>query len=91
MTIDEAIEEDLELDLTFPIEPCTPDEEIRAQETCRRKLELFAYIFKDGPEPAANWKPSVPSPTGAERDRHKNYWLNVFYERNRMDPDETDA
>lgn len=74
MTRDEAITEYTELELTYPIKPYTPAEEIRADEAAERILALFDYIYKDGPVPTPGWRPSVPSPTGKDRERHILYW-----------------
>lgn len=74
MTHDEAIDEMVELELTFPIPPFAGDEAVRARETSRRLAELSNFIYSDGPEPKPGWKPSVPSPTGAERERIAQHW-----------------
>ena len=77
MTKREAIAELSELEITFPIKPYTPEEKQRALETEGRIAELFRYIYCDGPEPAPEWAPTTPAPTGAERDRYIIYWTDL--------------
>ncbi|NLB69161.1 MAG: hypothetical protein GX804_05695 [Lentisphaerae bacterium] len=77
MTRLEIHKEIVELELTFPIPPYEGDEEIRAIETYARLVELYKYIFQDGPMPESGWAPSVPSPTGEERKRIMLHWTNV--------------
>ncbi|MGI5868671.1 MAG: hypothetical protein ACOX9C_04395 [Kiritimatiellia bacterium] len=68
MNREDAKKEIVELEQTFPIPPLEGTEAIRAEETSRRLLELWGYVFCDEPAPADGWKPSVPAPTGDARD-----------------------
>ena len=77
MNREDAKKEMVELQLTFPMHPHKGDEAVRAEETGRRLHELWVYVFCDGPAPADAWKPSVPAPVGAERDRHILHWARV--------------
>ena len=77
MTRDKAIEEMVEIECTFPIQPYTPEEAIRAKESWERHVDLHGYVYNKGPAPSETWKPSVPAPTGAERERYILHWAEV--------------
>ncbi len=77
MTRHEAMKEIAELQLTFPIPPREGAEAVRAKEVGRRLHALWDYVFCEEPAPADDWKPSVPAPTGAERERHILHWGRV--------------
>ena len=78
MTRREIIEEITELSFTFPVKPYTPEEEIRAAETWGRLVEFNKYLYRNGPAPREGWKPSVPVPTGEERERLIEHWCNYM-------------
>ena len=70
----EAMKEIAELQLTFPIPPREGAEAVRAKEVGRRLHALWDYVFCEEPAPADDWKPSVPAPTGEERERYILHW-----------------
>lgn len=78
MTRREILEEIAELWFTFPVKPYTPEEKIRAAEIWGRLTELNQYLYYNGPKPREGWKPSVPTPTGDERERLIEHWMEYM-------------
>lgn len=67
-TDDEWMEEMLEIRRYCP-KPDTPGKEVRAREIVSRYMEIFNYLYSDGPEPDPDWKPAHPPKDEAERQR----------------------
>ena len=46
-------------------------------ELAQRLAALYDYVFRGGPAPAADWKPSVPEPSEKEKDALRLHWAAV--------------
>ena len=70
MTYEEWVEQTLELEDTMPDPDDAPHRELRRQ-MWDRLTEIEEHLFKGGPEPRADWKPTVPDLTEAEKEAQR--------------------
>jgi hypothetical protein len=70
MTRDEWIDQTTELEWTMPDQDDAPHRELRRQ-MWRRLLDIRDYLGGAGPEPAADWRPTVPDLTEAEKEAQR--------------------
>lgn len=55
--------------------PDTPEKAARADEMLKRHIEIFNYLYSDGPEPDPDWKPAHPPKDEEERLRDQKEWF----------------
>lgn len=77
MTRDEWIDQTTELETTMPDPDDAAHRELRRQ-MWRRLWDIRDYLGGDGPEPTADWKPTVPDLTEAEKEAQRAKALEWF-------------
>lgn len=77
MTYEEWVEQTIELEDTMPDPDDAPHRELRRQ-MWLRLIAINEHLFKGGPEPSADWKPTVPDLTEAEKEAQRVKALNWF-------------
>jgi hypothetical protein len=77
MTYEEWVEQANELEDTMPDPDDAPHRELRRQ-MWDRLIEINEHLFKGRPEPAADWKPTVPDMTEAEKEAQRAKALEWF-------------
>ena len=70
MTRDEWIDQTTELETTMPDQDDAAHRELRRQ-MWRRLLDIREFLYEGRPEPAADWKPTVPDLTEAEKEAQR--------------------
>ena len=77
MTYEEWVEQTIELEDTMPDPDDAEHRELRRQ-MWDRLTEIEEHLFKGGPEPRADWKPTVPDLTEAEKEAQRVKALEWF-------------
>jgi len=77
MTRDEWIDQTTELETTMPDPGDAAHRELRRQ-MWDRLIEIEEFLHKGRPEPAADWKPTVPDLTEAEKEAQRVKALEWF-------------
>ena len=77
MTYEEWVEQTIELEDTMPDPDDAEHRELRRQ-MWDRLTEIEEHLFKGGPEPRADWKPTVPDLTEAEKEAQRAKALEWF-------------
>ncbi len=77
MTRDEWVEQASELEDTMPDQDDAAHRELRRQ-MWRRLLDIREFLYEGRPEPAADWKPTVPDMTEAEKEAQRAKALEWF-------------
>ena len=77
MTRDEWIDQTTELETTMPDQDDAAHRELRRQ-MWRRLLDIREFLYEGRPEPAADWKPTVPDLTEAEKEAQRVKALEWF-------------
>ena len=93
MTYEEWVEQTLELEDTMPDPDDAPHRELRRQ-MWDRLTEIEEHLFKGGPEPRADWKPTVPDLTEAEKEAQRvkaDEWFSGEMDGLKRDLAEMDA
>ena len=72
-TDDEWMDELLRMEVTP--NPDTPEKAARADEMFKRHVEIFNYLYSDGPEPDPDWKPRHPPKDEEELQRDLTEWF----------------
>ena len=70
MTYEEWVEQTIELSNTMPDPDDVTHRELRRQMRARL-IEIDEHLFNGRPEPAADWKPTVPDMTDAEKEAQR--------------------